>query len=238
VARDVHKLKPEDVVMLSTTSDPWAPEAQRLQLGDQCAEIILCNSPATIVILTKNAAVSRAFELLSQYRDRVWLSLSITAPKSRENLIRTLEPSASSISDRLKALHEAHHRGLRTYGMLCPCLPGITDSTEALEEIFESVLSCGAQNIWLEPVNPRGNGLVRCVQALSAAGFNEAASAIDAVRNRARWNEYAVRLIQNAQRIAEKKSVLNRLHVLLYSNQLSAESMAAVKEDPRGIIWL
>ena len=152
--------------------------------------------------------------------------------------MRALEPNASSIAERLNAFKEARRRDLRTYGMLCPCLPGIADGPVALEEMFDAVLACGAEYIWLEPVNPRGNGLIRCVQALTAAGFGEIARAIDAVRNQSRWNEYALQLVRTAQQIAEKKAVLDRLHVLLYSSQLTPKSMAALKADQRGIIWL
>ena len=238
IAGNVHKLRADHMVMLCSTSDAWSPEAQLLGLGEKCLEVILKGSPAGIRVLTKNASVIGAYDLVEPYRDRVRIGLSVTAPKSCEAVARALEPNASSISERLNALQEAHRRGLRTYGMLCPCLPGIAAGPVALEEIFDAVLSCGAEDIWLEPVNPRGNGLVRCVQSLTAAGFNAAAQAIDAVRNRTRWNEYALRLVQTAQQIAEKKAVLDRLHVLLYSSSLTSESMAILKADPRGIIWL
>jgi len=192
------------MVMLCSTSDAWAPEAQRLGLGEKCLEVILKGSPAGIRVLTKNASVISAYDLIGPYRDRVRIGISVTAPKSCEAVVRALEPNASSISERLDALQEAHRRGLRTYGMLCPCLPGIADGPVALEEMFDAVIACGAEDIWLEPVNPRGNGLARCVQSLTAAGFNEAAQAIDAVRNRAQWNEYALQLVRTASRSPEK----------------------------------
>jgi hypothetical protein len=122
--------------------------------------------------------------------------------------------------------------------MLCPCLPGIADTPEALDEMFSSVLARGAQDIWVEPVNRRGNGLVRCVQALSASGFQEAAKRIDAIRHGAQWNEYAVQFVQRAQEVAEKKGVLDHLHILLYSSSLTQENMAVLKTREHGIVWL
>ncbi len=238
VERDVRKLKANDMVMFCSTSDAWAPEAQRLGLGEKCLEIVLMGSPAGIRVLTKNASVVGAYDLIGAYRGRVRIGLSVTAPKSCESVACTLEPNASSISERLDALQEAHRRGLRTYGMLCPCLPGIADSMEALDEMFESVLVCSAEDIWVEPVNPRGNGLARCVTALTHAGLVEYAQAVNVVRTRSAWNEYAIRLVQTAQQVAERKGALDRLHVLLYSSSFARESVITIKADQRGVIWL
>ena len=238
IERDVHRLEPEHVMMLCTTTDAWAPEARRFGLGPGCLRVLLQQSQATVRVLTKNRAVADSFEIMAQHRDRVTLSLSITAPPSHEHVMRVLEPNASSISERLDALKEAHRLGLRTYGMLCPCLPGIANQPEQLGEMFERVVACEAEDIWLEPVNPRGRALILCAEALAKAGFAREAEAINTVRRRHRWRQYAVRLVQNAQKVAERFGVLDRLHVLLYQGQFSPEDFDTLSRRPEGIIWL
>lgn len=238
VARDVHKLRSDHMVMLCSTSDAWAPEAQRLGLGEKCLETILKGSPAGIRILTKNASVVGAYDLIGLYRDRVRVGLSVTAPKSCEAVARALEPNASSISERLNALREAHRRGLRTYGMLCPCVPNVADSAEALDEMFESVLACGVEEIWVEPLNRRGNNLLRCANALKNAGFPNAAKAVNQTRSREYWSYSAAWLVRMAQWVAQRRGIIERLHILLYTGSFTPFVIDFLDADPRGIIWL
>jgi hypothetical protein len=54
-AKQAKRLKPEDVVMLSTMTDPYAPEAQAHGLGRTCAAAVLENSQASLRVLTKNS---------------------------------------------------------------------------------------------------------------------------------------------------------------------------------------
>ena len=43
----------------------------------------------------------------------------------------------------MEALQEAHQRGLRTFGMLCPLLPGIADTPEQIGELVAFLEGCG-----------------------------------------------------------------------------------------------
>ena len=122
--------------------------------------------------------------------------------------------------------------------MLCPCIPGIADTEEALCEMFDMMLTCNAEDVWLEPVNARGNGLHRCATALADAGHPVAAQAMNAVRSRTRWNAYALDLVTRAQAVAEDHGVLERLHVLLYRNRFDAGTLDALERNDRGIVWL
>lgn len=86
--------------------------------------------------------------------------------KAKEGVVKVIEPNASTISDRMAALKQAHKMGLRTYGMLCPLLPGVSDSYEDILELVGFVKDCGAEQVFAEAVNPRGRGLIE-----TAAGF-------------------------------------------------------------------
>jgi DNA repair photolyase len=115
-------------------------------------DVLLERSECRIRVLTKSAAVVQDFDLIEKHRYRVLVGLSLTAPPSKTQTIRIVEPHASSIQERIQALRKARARNLRVYGMLCPCLPGIADDKASLCEMAKTVLDLGAEEIWLEPV--------------------------------------------------------------------------------------
>jgi DNA repair photolyase len=166
------------------------------------------------------------------------VGLSTGIPVDRDDLARAIEPNASPILKRLNALKKAHEMGLRTYGMLCPCLPGVADSEAVLRELFDVVLARGAKGIWTEPINSRGRAVAHTVQALRRAGLNTEADAVDHIRNRSNWSSYAFEFVQNAVKVATEKKTLDQLHILLYSASLTDEHAAQLRKYPKGIVWL
>jgi len=231
-------LTKEDIVQLCTLDDAWSPEAQKHGLGRKCLQFLLEETPAQVRILTKNAAVTEDFDILKKHRKRVIVGLSTEIPASREDAAEVVEPNASPIRDRLAALEKANKMGLRTYGMLCPCLPSIADGREAVEEMFNAVLECNVEDIWLEPVNPRGSGLKLTGAALRDAGLEADAEAIDTIRKKVNWSVYTTTLLKTAIGVAKRRGVLDKLHILLYPDDLSAEDRAELKRYKHGIVWL
>ena len=233
----VSHLKPTDTVMLSTISDAWAPEAKEQDLGRRCLQILLTKSQCQVRILTKNASVAEDFDLIARYKDRVLVGLSITGPSSKSHVLKVIEPYASRLEERIDALRQAQIKGLRTYGMLCPCLPGISDDSDSLREMLEIVLEGDPEGIWVEPVNPRGNGLIKTEIALMNAGFSEIASRIHEIRKRRLWSKYVKGLVEMACRVSDEMHCLDRLRFLLYSKGMIEEDQAVLK-GLEGIVWL
>jgi len=238
IRKGVPKLTSEDVVQLCTLDDAWSPEAREHNLGRKCLEFLLEETPAQVRVLTKSAEVAEDFDLLKKHRDRVIVGLSTGIPASREDVAEVLEPNASSVGERLAALKKAHRMGLRTYGMLCPCFPGVADSKAALDEMFEAVLACSVEDIWLEPVNYRPTGLKVTDFALQEAGLEAEARAVETIRRELPWSLYATSLIKLAISVAKSHGVLDKLHILLYPKKLSHEHVAELKKCGPGIIWL
>jgi DNA repair photolyase len=102
VRAEALKLGPGNTVMLCTTTDAWAPEAQQYNLGRRCLEALLEGTKCQVRILTKNAAVERDLDLIARYKDRVHLGLSLTAPRAKAHLATLLEPQASPMAERLR----------------------------------------------------------------------------------------------------------------------------------------
>lgn len=183
VARDAAKLRQRGLIQLCTTVDAWSPEAQQYGLGRECLEAILSQPGWKVRVLTKNAAVMNDFDLIEKYRDRVLVGLSLTAPPSKAAIVAAVEPQASPITERMAALREASRRGLRTYGMLCPLLPGISDGRDEVDDLVDFVLACGAEEVFVEPVNGRGPALGATEQVLREAGHVSEADALAAIRH-------------------------------------------------------
>ncbi len=238
IRRDPPSLTEADVVQLCTTDDAWSPEAQRLKIGRKCLEFLLNETPAQVRILTKNAAVAEDFDVLKPHAKRVIVGLSTGIPASREDVAAAVEPNASSVKDRLAALKRAQELEIRTYGMLCPVLPGVADDKEHLVEMFNAVLERGAEDIWLEPVNSRGPSRTLTSAALRDAGLDTEAEAMDTLKPAANWSVYATTLIKTAIGVAKRLGVLDKLHILLYPKRLSPEHEAELRRCKRGIIWL
>jgi DNA repair photolyase len=240
VAIDAANIRPEKrgLVQLCTTTDAWAPEAQKHDLGRKCLEAILGQPGWPVRILTKSAAVTKDYDLVKQHRDRVLVGLSLTAPPRKARIMTVVEPNASTIQERVAALKKAHRLGLRTYAMLCPLLPGIADDLESIEELVQIGLDIGAEEFFAEPVNPRGRALIHTAEALRQAGYNTKAAAIDRVRNKIEWSGYVVRLVDNVQAALRRHGVLGKLRFLLYPAGLTAKDAAWIRRHGEGVVWL
>jgi DNA repair photolyase len=189
-------------------------------------------------ILTKSAAVRKDFDLIERYRERVLVGLSITATPDRNDVINVIEPNASAIPARMETLKEAAERGLRTYGMFCPLLPGIADSPEQVDELIQFAVRCRAEEVFVEAVNPRGPGLRRCQEALDLWGYEREAEAVGRIRHKFLWSQYVAGLVGNVQQSMRRFSDIGKLRFLLYPSRLTDEDRGRIASDDDGVIWL
>jgi len=238
VARDACQKRRRGMVQVCTIVDAWAPEAQKYKLGRQCLDAILSQPGWTVRVLTKNAAVLNDFDVISQYSSRILLGLSITATTDKSAITSIIEPNASSVSERLNVLKEAHKCGFRSYAMLCPLLPAVADSSDQIEELVGTAIEYGAEEIFVEPVNPRGAGLRLTQAALENNGYLHEAAAVEGIRKKEGWSQYVTHLVSNVQRSVRRLSDISRLRFLLYPSRLTEADKARIREDHAGVIWL
>jgi hypothetical protein len=97
---------------------------------------------------------------------------------------------------------------------------------------------CGVEDIWLEPINARGKALTNTAIVLQRAGFNEESKAVDSIRKKENWSAYTHTLIERAIDVAKEKKALDKLHILLYPNNLTKEDLSSLKKHDKGIVWL
>jgi DNA repair photolyase len=218
--------------------DAWCPVAQEYDLGRRCLEALLSEPGWTVRILTKNTAVARDFDLLEKHRDRVLVGLSLTATRDKDNVLAIVEPNASPVSERMRVLGEADERGLRTFGMLSPLLPGIADAPEQIEELVAFLERCHVEEAFVEPVNHRGPGLKCTEEKLREAGFVAEADAVAKIRHGKKWSAYVADLIRNLQVSVRRHNMAEKFRFLLYPKKLQAADKARIEADDAGVIWL
>lgn len=238
VARDARRMRKRGMIQLCTTVDAWSPEAQKHDLGRRCLQAILAEPGWTVRILTKNAAIIHDYDLIEQHRDRVLVGVSITATPSMDDVISTIEPNASPITQRMAALWEAHYRGLRTYAMFCPLLPKISCTADNVDQLVRLAVECDAEEIFAEPVNPRGPGLKNTVDALCHRHHDDAACGVIPIRRKDEWSWYVVGLLRLLQGSVRKYCDIARLRFLLYPSRLIPEKLEEIRSDDAGVVWL
>ena len=137
----------------------------------------------------------------------------------------------------MSVLREAHARGLRTYAMFCPLLPGIADAKEQVHRLVQVATEHGAEEIFAEPVNPRGLGLPLTQEVLQNNGYQVEAAAVKAIRRRVTWSRYVLRLIRNVQDSVRQLDDIRRLRVLLYRAGLTPGDVDCIRQDGSGVVW-
>lgn len=238
VSKDAQKIRKPGLVQLSTICDAWSPESGRYKLGKRCLQAILAEPEWSVRILTKNVSVVNDFDLIERYRDRVLVGLSITATTDKNDIIKVLEPNASSIIQRTLTLLDVASRGFRTYAMLCPLMPSIADDPKSIDRLIQFVTNMKVEEIFAEPINPRGPALKDCQEALELAGYEKEAKAFEKIRNRKNWSRYVVNLVKNVQQSVRKHSDISKLRFLLYPSGVTPEDKARIQKDDAGVIWL
>jgi DNA repair photolyase len=232
VGRQIGSLTENDMVMISTITDCWSPEAQKQNLGRKILEQVLINSKCQVRVLTKNAAVQNDFDIIKQFGDRIRIGLSITSPISKENIIKLIEPNASLMSERIDAMKKAHSIGIKTFGMICPVLPGVGNDPESYKQMLSAVLECDPEAIWTEPLNPRGPGIARCMEILDKNNHSNIAAHFDMIRNSTLHMDYVENLINMSTNIAKEMNCIDKLKILVYSNG------DGYRVDDQAVIWL
>ncbi|MBI4676787.1 MAG: radical SAM protein [Elusimicrobia bacterium] len=149
LTRQARRLAPGSVFACSAC-DGWQAVELRHELTRRCCQLLL-DAGFSLDVLTKSELVLRDLDIF-QGRP-VGLGVTITTPDEAQ--ARIWEPGASPVSGRWRILKEAGKAGLKTRVMFGPLLPGISDTPEALLELFTQAAAAGVSRIWTDMLNPR-----------------------------------------------------------------------------------
>ena len=149
LVRQLRRLRPGSVFTCSAC-DGWQRVERHYELTRRCCQLLL-EAGFRLDILTKSELVLRDIDVL----ERGDVRLGVTITTTDETLARLWEPRASSVSARLQVLKEAKAAGLETSVMFGPLLPAVSDTPEALSELFSIAAAADVDQIWTDSLNPR-----------------------------------------------------------------------------------
>ena len=123
-------------VWVSGVCDPYQAAEKRYKLTRRCLEI-LAENQWPVTIQTKSSLVLRDIEILEKFKD---IEVGFSIGTADEKIRKLFEPGASPIKERIHALDVIHSRGIQTFAMIAPLLPGADGLIEELSGKVDHVL--------------------------------------------------------------------------------------------------
>lgn len=119
LAREIAR-KPVGRVWVSGVCDPYQAAERRYGITRMCLGLLV-EKGWPVTVQTKSPLVLRDMEILEK-SDRAEVGFSIAT--ADERLRRIFEPGAPPLRERIQSLERLRARGIRTYAMIAPLLPG------------------------------------------------------------------------------------------------------------------
>ncbi|MEN6625341.1 MAG: radical SAM protein [Candidatus Sumerlaeia bacterium] len=124
------------LVYFSTASDPFVPAAPiQNDLYDMMSMLLDCGT--ALIISSKCVIQPRFVELFARYPEKVHVQVGITTVDDAAR--RVIEPGAASVGDRLRNLEILAGYRIGREARLDPLVPGLTDTIQSVEELFEAL---------------------------------------------------------------------------------------------------
>jgi DNA repair photolyase len=133
------KKKPE-VVYFSPSSDIFQPVSEVLELSHSILEFLLSNGVG-VAFVTKGHIPDETMGLLLSHPNKVRAQIGIITPD--ENIRRIFEPNTGSVDQRLEQMKKMTLGGIAVEARIIPILPGITDTPEYIDTLFQAIVKTG-----------------------------------------------------------------------------------------------
>lgn len=152
-------------------------------------------------VLTRNPILAlQDLDVFQQAGEFVTIGSSI--PTMDAEQVGAIEPHAPAPQQRLKGLKEFNVNGVQTYVSMSPTYP--TQDKGDIRDHLARIEECNPAVVFHEPINPRGGNFEMTVRAARDAGNIELAEALDELRNRERWIDYATDHLRWVQEVGEE----------------------------------
>ena len=234
------------MVEFCTTMDLWSVEAKKLNLGRRILKTLLSFPECTVQILTRNAALAEDFDVIEQYKDRVYVGMYIPATPDKSDIISIIEPQSSRIEQRMEVLKEAHRRAFYTSCSFYPIFHGISDSPGQIDGLIQFANEINALEIIIEPVDHRDPLVVSAMRALMDKGLETEAAFVGRIGQLNNRSRYVVNLVSNIRRSFKRYYdrheylIWRKLHIMLWSSGITEYDIEQIKKDDEyssDIIW-
>lgn len=148
LGRELSTLEPQRIYM-GWNTDPYQP-AERDQRQTRQALELLAQRGFSVSILTKSDLVVRDLDLLLRMAEP---SVGFSIAFQDEQVRRYFEAKAPPNGRRLAALKKLKAAGIRTYTLICPVMPFITDVAALIEMVAPY-----ADSIWIYGLRMEAEG--------------------------------------------------------------------------------
>jgi DNA repair photolyase len=138
----IYKRKIPRAIYFSPSSDIFQPVPEVLELGFSILEFLFSKGIG-VAFLTKGYIPDKIMELLITNADLVRVQIGIITPDDRVRCI--FEPNAASTDVRLQQMKKMVVHGIEVEARLMPILPGITDTNNSLERLFQMIVNVGVE---------------------------------------------------------------------------------------------
>jgi DNA repair photolyase len=129
------------VLALSGVTDPYQPVERQLELTRRCLQV-LAEYRNPVCLVTKNHLVTRDLDLLRQLAVHRAISVHVSITSLDGELLRRLEPRASSPAMRLAAIKALAEAGIPVGVFIAPVIPAVND--HELPAILAAAAEAGA----------------------------------------------------------------------------------------------
>lgn len=184
------------VVMLSSGTDPY----QDRRAGQISRGVIheLISREIPVRVLTRSSIVVKDVDLFQEAGDLITIGSSI--PSFDEEIVGALEPGAPPPLTRWEALDMLQLEGVPVFVSMSPTYP--TMDEHGLHRLITRFIALGAEVVFHEPINPRGENFELMITALEEAGLREQADEFRRLQDVDKWVEYALKHLNWVQQKA------------------------------------
>jgi len=137
-----HKRTKPRAVYFSPSSDLFQPVPEVLTLGHNILEFLLSEGIG-VAFLTKGRIPDNTMRLLLDHAGEVQAQTGIITLD--KHVTATCEPKAASPEVRLEQVATLVAGGVTTWARLAPILPGLTDTPDALQRLFDALAQTGVK---------------------------------------------------------------------------------------------
>ena len=181
------------VLFTSSTVDVAANMELLRETADAC-NLILEHTDLQIRLLSKSSLLHRLIaDNMIPVRHHQRLIFGFSTGTLDDKVAGAIEKGTAKVSKRIESLHWLQDRGLRTFGMICPSLPQ-ANYGKFSRDICKAIRVRKCEHVWAEPLNVRGQSLIKTIGALQNAGLRAEADRLASVsgpRSGEAWEDYS-----------------------------------------------
>ncbi|MEM4527922.1 MAG: radical SAM protein [Desulfurococcaceae archaeon] len=156
ISSDLRKLGNDQIIELSTSSDPYPPIEKDLEVTRSVLKLLL-NYNVKLLITTKSDLVVRDIDVLSRTRSAVMITITTLDDK----ISTILEPGAPLPRQRIYAVKALSKSGIPVGVRIDPVIPFINDDPHMMGEIIAYVKEAGAQHVVTSTYKAKWDSLAR-----------------------------------------------------------------------------